>query len=190
MDNTNLTIDLQGIEFRHWEFVDIPEVIRINRVCLPENYSRGTFLGLWNEFPDLLFLSFDKSANSAIGYIIEKIDEGTSFFDNNENVLRGHIFSLAVLPEYRRRGIASTLLTLAFKASQERGGEEVFLEVRKSNIPAINLYKKFNMKIIDQVRGYYADGEASTIMAGRIEECEQKVEKIIRRVKEKQQKII
>lgn len=185
MDNMNFTIPSQGLEFRHWKFVDIPEVIRINRVCLPENYSRGTFLGLWREFPDLLFLSFDNSAHSAVGYVIEKMDEGTSFFGDKEDVLRGHIFSLAVLPEYRRRGIASTLLALAFKASQERGGKEVFLEVRKSNIPAINLYKKFNMKIIDRVQGYYADGEASTIMAGLIDECEQKVEKIIRRVKKK-----
>lgn len=183
MKSLGVKLDLQGLQFRHWTFTDIPEVIRVNRICLPENYSRGTFLGLRNEFPDLLFLSFDTVENSVVGYIIEKLDEGTAFFGDGE-VVRGHIFSLAVLPAYRRRGIGSILLALSFRAARQKGCTEFFLEVRKSNKPAISLYKAFGMEIIGQVPRYYADGETANIMAAGIEDCEKMVDRLIEEVNE------
>lgn len=174
--------DFQGFKFRHWKFGDIPEIIRVNRRCLPENYSRRTFLGLWNKYKELLFLCFDEEQDSSVAYIIVKIDRGPSFFDEKE-VLKGHIFSLAVLPEYRRRGIASALLSLSLREIENKNGKETFLEVRKSNKPAISLYKKFNFSIVGTVPGYYADGETSWIMAVRTENCKKKRKEMIKKVR-------
>ncbi len=45
------------------------------------------------------------------------------------------------------------------------GAEEVYLEVRVSNTPAINLYKKLDYRVVDLIKGYYHDGEDAYIMA-------------------------
>lgn len=174
--------NLQGFKFRHWKFGDIPEIIRVNRRCLPENYSRRTFLGLWNKYKDLLFLCFDEEQASSVAYIIVKMDKGSSFFEEKE-VLKGHIFSLAVLPKYRRRGIASVLLSLSLRRMEGKNGKEIFLEVRKSNTPAISLYEKFNFSIVGTVPGYYADGETSMIMAVRTKNCKETREKTIEKAR-------
>ncbi|MEM4138682.1 MAG: GNAT family N-acetyltransferase, partial [Sulfolobaceae archaeon] len=43
--------------------------------------------------------------------------------------------------------------------------EEVFLEVRVSNVPAISLYKKLGFREVKVLRYYYADGEDAYLMA-------------------------
>lgn len=179
-------MDLENISIQHWQFEDVTEVIMINRKCLPENYSRGTFLGLWNEFPQLLFLAFDQENSKVVGYIINKLDEGLSFFGKNETVLKAHIFSVAVLPKYRRRGIASALLGTSLNAAKAKDAKEVFLEVRKSNIPAINLYKEFNMEVIAEIPQYYADGEAANLMASKMVHSTDKISKIVETVRNKE----
>ncbi|MFQ8958734.1 MAG: ribosomal protein S18-alanine N-acetyltransferase, partial [Eubacterium sp.] len=50
----------------------------------------------------------------------------------------GYVTNVAVLPEYRRRGIAQRLIFAEF----ENEMDFITLEVRKSNTPAIRLYEK------------------------------------------------
>ncbi len=78
----------------------------------------------------------------------------------------GHVISIAVLPEYRRLGIASALLKNAMKILKEvYDCSEVFLEVRVSNTPAINLYEKLGFMKVDRIKRYYIDGEDAYLMA-------------------------
>jgi len=74
------------------------------------------------------------------------------------------IMSLAVRKEFRRRGIGSMLLKRAIESSKERGKKRILLEVRVSNKPAQNLYKKFGFKTIGFLPNYYADGEDAYLM--------------------------
>jgi ribosomal-protein-alanine N-acetyltransferase len=46
--------------------------------------------------------------------------------------------------------------------------KECYLEVRASNVPAVNLYKKIGFEIIRTITGYYADGEAAYMMARKL----------------------
>jgi len=41
---------------------------------------------------------------------------------------------------------------------------ECYLEVRGSNVPAVNLYKKMGFEVTRTIRGYYADGEDAYVM--------------------------
>ena len=59
--------------------------------------------------------------------------------------------SVAVAAEYRRRGIAGKLLEKALEGFEG----DVFLEVRKSNLPAIALYEKLGFKKIAERKNYY-----------------------------------
>jgi ribosomal protein S18 acetylase RimI-like enzyme len=53
----------------------------------------------------------------------------------------GHITQLCVLPEYRRRGLARMLLTLASSCFLRQGIAEVSLTVTEANSEAIELYR-------------------------------------------------
>lgn len=179
-DKTEFKFKLDEIYFRTCLYEDIAQVIYVNRMTLPENYSKYTFLSLLRAYPDLFYVAIDEREERVIGYIMNKIDTGYSLFQKDEKIIqKGHVFSIGVLKEYRKRGIASALLALGFAAMIKRGVEEIFLEVRESNTPAIKLYEKFSMKIIDKIPYYYADGEAAYLMAVKTKEVEDLVNYII-----------
>ncbi|WP_294369079.1 ribosomal protein S18-alanine N-acetyltransferase [uncultured Clostridium sp.] len=75
------------------------------------------------------------------------------------------ITNIAVSPKYRKQGIASNLLIKLFDVCKTFNCEDITLEVRVSNTPAQNLYKKFNFKEEGIRKGYYSDnGEDAIIM--------------------------
>ena len=77
----------------------------------------------------------------------------------------GDITNIAVSSKYRKLGIASNLLIKLFDVCKTINCEDITLEVRASNIPAQNLYKKFNFKEEGIRKGYYSDnGEDAIIM--------------------------
>lgn len=77
----------------------------------------------------------------------------------------GDITNIAVNPDYRKQGIASSLLEKLFEVCKENDCTEITLEVRTSNIAAQNLYKKFNFKEEGIRKKYYSDnGEDAIIM--------------------------
>lgn len=69
----------------------------------------------------------------------------------------GRHYSVAVLPEYRRRGIAEALLRHAEGACPEKAGFK--LEIRKDNTGARRLYSRFGYEVRGVRPGYYADGQ-------------------------------
>ena len=68
-----------------------------------------------------------------------------------------HINNLAVLPEYRRHGVASALLTRALAEGAALGARRATLEVRRSNDAARLLYERFGFTIAGVRRGYYTN---------------------------------
>lgn len=64
---------------------------------------------------------------------------------------------IAVSDKYRRKHIAEKLLEAAFEKLKKIGINRVLLEVRKSNYPAIALYKKYDFKEIGVRKGYYSE---------------------------------
>ena len=57
-----------------------------------------------------------------------------------------YVHALAVYPEFRRKGIASTLLSLGRKHAAEKGFAECSLYVFAENVRAVALYKKHGFK--------------------------------------------
>ncbi len=77
----------------------------------------------------------------------------------------GDITNVAVLPEYRRRGIGSMLIAEMVKTAEREKLSLLTLEVRKSNTAAQGLYKVFGFDIIGERKRYYSDnGEDAWIM--------------------------
>ena len=63
------------------------------------------------------------------------------------------INNIAVMPEYRRQGIADLLIERAREVCE--GLDELTLEVRVSNTPAISLYEKHGFKNVGRRRNFY-----------------------------------
>ena len=77
----------------------------------------------------------------------------------------GHITNIAVHPNFRSLGIASSLLDELINQCKNYAIHNMTLEVRKSNIPAQNLYKKFGFVEAGIRKNYYSDnGEDAIIM--------------------------
>ena len=75
----------------------------------------------------------------------------------------GHtiIVTIAVDPDYQRRGIGERLL----REVENRSALPRFqLMVRVSNLPALRLYRKLNYDMVDTWRRYYEDGEDAYVM--------------------------
>ena len=81
---------------------------------------------------------------------------------------KGHVVSIAVLPQYRRKGIGQALMVQALKNMEKYKAKECFLEVRVSNTPAINLYKKLGFTVVRTIHSYYVDGEDAYVMARKL----------------------
>lgn len=76
----------------------------------------------------------------------------------------GHITNIAVSPKYRGMGIASLILDNLMKSCKCCDVVSMTLEVRKSNIPAQNLYKKFNFIEEGLRKNYYADNKEDALI--------------------------
>jgi ribosomal-protein-alanine N-acetyltransferase len=83
-------------------------------------------------------------------------------------VRKGHVVSVAVMPDFRRRGIGRELVVSAMKALELHGGEECFLEVRMANDEAVKLYKDMGFDMIRTVSHYYHDGADAFLMSVRL----------------------
>lgn len=68
-----------------------------------------------------------------------------------------YITNVAVFPEYRRLGVGEALIEAATHGAESRGCDFITLEVRVSNNPAIELYKKQYYDIVGQRKGFYSN---------------------------------
>jgi ribosomal-protein-alanine N-acetyltransferase len=145
---------------------DLEAVIRINRECLPENYTTLFFMNLYKRFPETFIIT--ETNGKITGYIMCRIETGIPSFKLLGITRKGHVISIAVLPEHQRRGVAHALMKETMQAMKRYKAKECYLEVRTSNIPAVRLYRKLGFEIARTIRDYYADGEDAFLMARQL----------------------
>ena len=150
-------------QLRPFEEEDLVEVVEVNRICLPENYPPYFFLDIHTNYPKTFLVA--EVENRLAGYVLCRIELGASELNKSKVAKKGHVVSIAVLPQYRRRGIGKSLMIASMKAMLGYEASESYLEVRVSNQPAINLYEKLGFVIARKIPEYYNDGEAAYVMA-------------------------
>ncbi len=145
---------------------DLERVMQINRVCLPENYTPFFFMDLYKRFPETFIVAVENG--EVVGYTMCRIETGVPSFRFIGIVKKGHVISIAVLPQHQRQGIGYALIREATQAMMNYKAKECYLEVRASNVPAVDLYRKMGFEIARTIRGYYADGEDAYVMARKL----------------------
>lgn len=142
---------------------DLESVIQINQLCLPENYNSFFFLDVYHNCPEAFTVA--EANEKIIGYVMCRIEHGFSDLRRFKLTKKGHVVSIAVISEYRRMGVASSLMKEAIKGLAVYNANECFLEVRTSNESAIALYKKLGFDIVRTISHYYQDGADAYVMA-------------------------
>jgi [ribosomal protein S18]-alanine N-acetyltransferase len=156
----------QTFNLRKFAPDDLQNVMQINRVCLPENYTDFFFIDLHQRFPETFVIA--EEDGKIMGYIMCRIEVGLSNFGFGGLVRKGHVVSIAILPQFRRRGLAKAIINKAIEGMTYYKAKQGFLEVRVTNEAAITLYKKLGFEVTRTINGYYSDGEDAYVMTKKI----------------------
>lgn len=130
---------------------DIDEVLKIEEDSFPKPWTRNIFeKELKNPVSYSLagWITRD-SSDLLVAYVIFWIVQGEA-----------HILNLTVREEFRRMGLSKRLLGFVLSFMSEKGVEDIFLEVRRSNKSAISLYESFGFKVFYERKNYYVDEDA------------------------------
>ena len=154
---------VNGYLIRRCAYDDLNSVISINLKTLPEHYTEYFFESLLREIPEAFIIA--EINNVVVGYIMCKLEFGFSNFRKLGFVKKGHVVSIALLQEHRGKSIGEALMMEGINGVSTRKGDEIYLEVRTSNGPAISLYQKLGFQIKSVLKSYYRDGEDANLMA-------------------------
>jgi ribosomal-protein-alanine N-acetyltransferase len=157
---------LQNYSLRVFTPSDLESVVNINRVCLPENYAPYFFLDTFNNLPQTFIVA--EYEGRIVGYIMCRMEHSFSDFKKLHFAKKGHIISVAVMPDFRRMGVGRALVEHVMSTLSSLSADECYLEVRTSNDSAIELYKKIGFQIARTISRYYYDGSDAYVMARHI----------------------
>ena len=144
-----------NVELRRLEARDLDEVEAIERECYPTPWSRSMFDAELRK-PSSLALGAFAADDALVGYAFV-----------SRYVDAWHVMNVAVIDEYRRRGIASALLERLFDVTATDPRRGYTLEVRVSNTGAIKLYERLGFEARGVRRGYYTDNREDALIMWR-----------------------
>jgi len=145
----------EPIEIRQMAEGDLEEVSEIERDSFPTPWSKGLFAKELAIPFARAFVAQEKDSGKVVGYLcFWLVDQET------------HILNLAVHPRRRRQGIGTRLLTFGVNYCRRQGVQQMTLEVRRSNLRAISLYRNFQFQPQGIRRKYYTDSGEDAILMG------------------------
>ena len=137
---------------------DVEAVFLIEENCFPDPWSRKSIRGTLREQSSYMLVAEENG--SIIAFL------NSTYLLDELNLNR-----IAVLKKFRRKNTATLLMENMLDFCKNNGIKRVMLEVRKSNIPAQNLYKAFGFKVLGERANFYQNPtEPGIIMEKLLEE--------------------
>lgn len=128
---------------------DLESLFNLEDICYKEEtFSRKQVKYLLLKAKSIVLIS-----------IIEDKTIGSIIILLRRHIFNARIYSLNVHPEYRRKGIASSLMDHAFDLLRENGYKKVTLEVGINNKAAQNLYRSKGFAVDRILYDYYRNGD-------------------------------
>nr|WP_043934766.1 ribosomal protein S18-alanine N-acetyltransferase [Bacillus sp. EB01] len=143
----------ETLSFRYMKEEDLDRIMIIEKESFTLPWSREAF---YNELHHNQY---------AVYIILEEKGEPIGYCGVWIVVDEAHITNIAILPQYRGRRLGEALLRKVMETSKQMGATSMTLEVRVSNLPARNLYRKLGFQDGGIRKNYYTDnGEDGIVM--------------------------
>lgn len=127
---------------------DLNALIDLEERCFEiDRFNRRQFRYMMTRAQARLLV--DERRRKLVGYVLVLFRRGTSL---------ARLYSIAVDPDARGKGVGRALLAAAEKAAVEAGFAYMRLEVRRDNAESIRLYGKAGYRKLGEVGDYYEDG--------------------------------
>ncbi|MDD4374601.1 MAG: GNAT family N-acetyltransferase [Bacteroidales bacterium] len=99
-----------------------------------------------------------RSQNPFYIFLHNKIVAGYMILLLRKNVSVIRIYAIAIHPDFRGKGLASSFLDKAIQTASEMACSKISLEVKTINQAAISLYQQKGFKVSELLTQYYKDG--------------------------------
>lgn len=106
-----------------------------------------------------MIIEKENNTHNPFGYKLEYYEQGTLIgtLDYSHIYDRIEIDNIIVEETHRNKGIGTKLMAYLVSVAIQKRAQNITLEVRISNTPARNLYKKFGFNEIALRKYYYGD---------------------------------
>jgi ribosomal-protein-alanine N-acetyltransferase len=131
---------------------------RLERICYPPGvaYSRATLVE-WMSEPDTLVLGLWQDGETLAATQISDLTEG-------------HLITLDVHPDHRRRGLGRRLLRATLGLQRRWGGHDAVLcEIAVDNEPSLQLHEGEGFVILCRMEEYYENGTDAFVLGRRLD---------------------
>jgi [ribosomal protein S18]-alanine N-acetyltransferase len=147
-------------DLRSLSVAQIEECWRLDQRCFldGEAYSRETFEYLLTA-PESVSYRVVTQNNAMAGFVIGLVEPDHT----------GHITTIGIAPEHRRRQLASRLMQKTEEGFRHRDVRVVRLEVRAGNSAAQKLYLSLGYTVTQRLPRYYSNGGDGLLMVKSIE---------------------
>lgn len=127
--------------------LDLQELMQIENECFSRPYSSESFLQDLRGDKVKVFVKIQNV--KIVGFISLYI-----FLDE------ANLQQIAVLEDFRRKGIASELIEYSVEYLKQNKVKKFYLEVNETNFVAIKTYEKFGFKQVVTRKNYYGNQSA------------------------------
>jgi ribosomal-protein-alanine N-acetyltransferase len=134
---------------RHAEKDDLDALLSLENICFKEEtFHMGQLNYLLLKAKSIVLVA--EIEGNIIGSMIILL---------RKHILNARIYSLNIHPEYRRMGIASSLMEFASGIIITKGFEFITLETGINNTAAQNLYRSKGFHVDKKLSNYYSNGD-------------------------------
>ncbi len=138
----------KNLTIRQVAETEADKLTKIHEICFPRYWNREVFTDFFAVQDTFAFLVED--GKEAVAMLVYR-----TAFDQAE------ILTIAVLPSYRKQGVAGKLVEDMLEKCKSLGVEKLFLEVEVGNAPAIKLYENSGFHHINRRKLYYQQLDGS-----------------------------
>ena len=139
------------MRFLEMKAVHVPQVAALEKLCFADPWSENSVASELNN--DLALWLVAMNDDTVVGYIGSQTVAGET-----------DVMNIAVHPDWRRRGIAQSLIECLVVELKNRGSEALMLEVRAANAPAIALYEKLGFRQVGRRPNYYRNPKEDALI--------------------------
>jgi len=142
------------MELRPFRTADFQTLFDIDRACFPPGVSYS-----WEELARFITHRASKTwvaqeGDAIIGFLVANREPGQV----------GHIVTIDVVEQWRRRGVGRALMDAAEDWAERQSLKLVYLETAEDNLAAQAFYEARGYAKVEKLERYYANGTAAWLM--------------------------